>query len=99
MVAEITVRELQSKLAAKSAVVVDIRDDESFAEGHIPGAFLLTNDNLVKFVKSVDKTKEVVVCCYRGNSSRAAVPVLQAHGLDRVCSLNGGYEAWALANP
>ena len=40
----INVEEAHQKLQLKQAVLVDIRDPQSYAIGHTPGAFHLTND-------------------------------------------------------
>ena len=96
MVAEITAAELKAKLSI--VTVVDIRDDESFNEGHIPGAVQLNNENLAAFAAQTDKSREVVVCCYRGNSSQGVVPVLENQGFEKVFSLKGGFESWYMVN-
>lgn len=40
----INVEEAHQKLHQQKAVLVDIRDPQSYAMGHTPGAFHLTND-------------------------------------------------------
>ena len=42
----INVEEAHQKMHQGKAVLVDIRDPQSFAMGHTPGAFHLTNDTL-----------------------------------------------------
>ena len=47
----INVEEAHQKMHQGKAVLVDIRDPQSFAMGHTPGAFHLTNDTLGAFIK------------------------------------------------
>jgi rhodanese-related sulfurtransferase len=50
----INVEEAHQKLHQATAVLVDIRDPQSFAMGHTPGAFHLTNDTLGAFMRDND---------------------------------------------
>lgn len=79
-----------------SPVIVDIRDPQSFANGHIPASQHLTNDNVVQFIESTPKDKPVIVVCYHGNSSQPAAQVLVEQGFEEVYSLDGGFEGWRL---
>lgn len=75
-------------------VVVDIRDPQSYANGHMPHAMHLSNDNLAAFIDQTPKTKPVVVVCYHGHSSQQAASVLAQQGFVDVYSMDGGFEAW-----
>ena len=66
----INVEEAHQKMHQQTAVLVDIRDPQSFAMGHTPGAFHLTNDTLGAFMRDNDFDTAVMVMCYHGNSSR-----------------------------
>ncbi|WP_304166366.1 thiosulfate sulfurtransferase GlpE [Lonsdalea britannica] len=76
------------------AVMVDIRDPQSFAAAHVPGAVHLTNDTLNAFVESADFEQPVMVLCYHGISSRNAAQYLLSLGFSSVYSVDGGFEAW-----
>lgn len=81
--------------------IVDIRDADAFADGHIPGA---TNLPLAEFddrVKEVewadDETEEIVVACYIGESSVQAARLLDAYdgtGDATVTTMAGGYDEY-----
>ncbi|MEW9798044.1 thiosulfate sulfurtransferase GlpE [Alteromonas sp. CYL-A6] len=77
-------------------VIVDIRDPQSYANGHIPASLHLTNDNVAEFIDTTAKDKPVVVVCYHGNSSQHAAQVLVGQGFSEVYSMDGGFEAWRL---
>ncbi|WP_299017264.1 thiosulfate sulfurtransferase GlpE [uncultured Photobacterium sp.] len=76
------------------AVLVDIRDPQSFAQSHAEAAFHLTNDTIVEFMDRVDFEQPVVVMCYHGISSQGAAQYLINQGFETVYSLDGGFEAW-----
>ncbi len=50
--------------------IVDIRDPQSYANGHMPNASPLNNDNFSAFVENTPKDTPVVVVCYHGISSQ-----------------------------
>jgi thiosulfate sulfurtransferase len=79
--------------------IVDIRDTQSYANGHMPNAAPLNNDNFATFVEQTPKDTPVVVVCYHGVSSQQAAQVIAQQGFETVYSMDGGFEAWRLANP
>ena len=79
--------------------IVDIRDVNAFGQGHIPGAFHLTNDNVYDYIHEHDFSTPLVVVCYVGNSSRGAAEVLSNSGFENVYSLDGGMSFWRAAHP
>ncbi|EGN74514.1 Rhodanese-related sulfurtransferase [Idiomarina sp. A28L] len=86
-------------IAEPTTQIVDIRDANSFAAGHIPGAIQLSNTNLPQFVAAADFSKPLVVVCYHGISSQNAGQYLAEQGFENVYSLDGGMTAWALQHP
>jgi rhodanese-related sulfurtransferase len=79
------------------ALILDIRDAESFSRGHIEGAALATKENFSFYLSQTPKEKPIVVCCYHGNSSQAVARHFAELGFADVFSLDGGYEAFAAA--
>ena len=79
--------------------LVDIRDAASFRAGHAPGAFHLTNDTLLHFMRETEFDVPVLVMCYHGNSSQGAAQYLLQQGYETVYSIDGGFEGWKLAFP
>ncbi len=90
--AHISVEQTQAQL--RDVAVVDIRDEQSFAAGHIPGAYHLTNGTLQGFMDKTDPEQKVVVVCYHGISSQQAAQYLLHQGFEEVYSMDGGFEAW-----
>ena len=97
--AHISVQDAQQKLSSSNAKVVDIRDENSFAIGHIPQAHHLTNGTLQQFMANNDFATPVIVCCYHGISSQQAAQFLIHQGFEEVYSLDGGFEAWRHNQP
>ena len=78
----------------REVTIVDIRDPDSFAAGHILNAQPLSSDTAAAFIEASDKTKPVLVCCYHGNSSQEAAQFLVEQGFSESYSLDGGFEVW-----
>jgi len=95
----LSVSELHALMAEKQQVIVDIRDETSFSQGHIKGAIHLTNDSLADFVREADMDNNVIVCCYHGNSSQQAAQFLVTQDFTQVYSLDGGFTQWQLQYP
>lgn len=81
-------------LLAQGATLVDIRDAQSFAAGHMPGARHLDNHSLPDFIASADFDAPLIVTCYHGHSSQSAAAYLVHQGFSDVYSLDGGFEGW-----
>jgi len=86
-------------LLENGAAVADIRDPESYAQGHMPGAVNVNNENLQDFIAAADMDKPLLVCCYHGISSQSAAQYLAHQGFDEVYSVNGGFEGWRATQP
>ncbi|MCX8966185.1 thiosulfate sulfurtransferase GlpE [Erwinia psidii] len=95
----ISVQQAQAHLANGPALLVDIRDPQSFATAHASGAFHLTNDSLHEFITNSDRHTPVLVMCYHGNSSKSAAQYLLTQGFEQVYSIDGGFEAWRTVFP
>lgn len=95
----ISVEQAHTRLNQGEAVLVDIRDPQSFETGHAPGAIHLTNANLGAFIEQTPPATPVMVMCYHGISSRNAAQYLLTQGYDAVYSIDGGFEAWARSFP
>ncbi len=93
----LSVSELKS-MTPGSYEVLDIRDPQSYSVAHIPGSKHLTNENAQEIIESTPSTTPIVVCCYHGISSQQAAAFFSEKGFQEVYSLDGGFEAWELAN-
>lgn len=87
------------ELLEQGAQLVDIRDAQSFANGHIPGARHLDNHSLHDFIAQADFDQPLIVNCYHGISSQSAANYLAHQGFSQVYSLDGGFEHWRSLYP
>ncbi|MDY0250947.1 MAG: thiosulfate sulfurtransferase GlpE [Pseudomonas sp.] len=87
------------QLCADGAVMVDIRDPESFANGHPAGAIHLDNQSIAEFIAQADLDIPTIVVCYHGHSSQSAAAYLHSQDFSDLYSMDGGFEAWAHSCP
>ena len=95
-----TVDELNARIDDKSDtnfIIVDIRDDASYDEAHIPGAINIPLNELGYRVFSLDKTKDIIVYCFTGVTSQVACQILVNAGFKDVYNVIGGIKAWDYA--
>jgi rhodanese-related sulfurtransferase len=91
---ELSAGELAAMLKAKQAVVIDVREADEFAAGHIPGA---VNMPLSVFQPSRlphSAGKMLVLNCLGGKRSGAALDQCLAAGGAVDTHLAGGFGAW-----
>ena len=76
--------------------VVDIRNPDAFARGHIPGSENIPAPELTDRVEELDGADRVVTVCPHGKASVQAARLVGSYeGVDGpVESLRGGLEAW-----
>lgn len=91
--------EQAQQMCANGAVMVDIRDPESFASGHPTGAIHLDNHSIAEFVAQADLDVPTIVICYHGHSSQSAAAYLHSLDFSDLYSMDGGFEEWRHALP
>ncbi|MCG2653410.1 rhodanese-like domain-containing protein [Alloprevotella tannerae] len=82
--------------ADTSAIILDVRQPEEFAEGHLAQAINLDWLNQTVFINGLaklNKQKTYYVYCRSGRRSQAAAGKLKAEGF-QVVDLKGGYLHW-----
>jgi len=97
---DITADQLKARIDDKSDykfIIIDIRDDASFDEAHIPGAINIPLNELGYRVSSLDKTKDIIVYCFVGVTSEVACQILVNAGFKDVYNMTGGIKAWDYA--
>ena len=97
---EVPLADADAALAAAD-VVIDVREPDEYAAGHLPGAVNLPR-GLLEFKLSgspqLDR-RDLSVVLYCKTSGRAALSAcsMQAMGYLNVVSIAGGYDAWVAA--
>lgn len=82
--------------ADSSAVLLDVRTPQEYAEGHLEGARLLDYLNTEAFdegVKQLDKQHTYYIYCRSGRRSNGAAQKMKKQGF-RVFDMQGGIKNW-----
>ena len=78
------------------ALFLDVREQDEWDEGHIPGALHVPRGNLESRIEGLvaDRDQPIVVYCAGGSRSAFAAKSLAELGYSDVVSLVGGYTDW-----
>ncbi len=93
---QISPKELDQK---KGIMLLDVRVNKEYAQGHIPGAVHVPLSEIGDKLKKLKKDKEVVVYCQNGSRSVWAIKRLMGMGFKNLWNLKGGYNAWKRLHP
>jgi rhodanese-related sulfurtransferase len=79
--------------------LVDVREDNEWARGRLPGARHLGKGIIERDIETTipDHDAEIVLYCGGGYRSALAADALQKMGYTRVISMDGGYRGWTEA--
>lgn len=91
----ITRADLAERLALGAVTLLDIRPEDEFAAGHIPGARQVSLGDLEALIPSLDSSREIIAYC-RGPYclyAHQAVALLRHRGLN-ARRLHGGLPDW-----
>lgn len=86
--------EVQEFLLQEDIVVLDHRDTQSYQKAHLSGAMQVSDPLIMKLIK-MNKDSQILVYCYRGNSSKDLATLLINLGLKNVYNLEGGWLEWS----
>ncbi len=90
--------ELNHRISARGNdfIVLDVREKDAFAAGHVPGAKHLPRGQLELRVNEEfpDPTLRIVCYCEFGKVSTLAAATLRDLGFSRAVALDGGMKAW-----
>lgn len=92
---EITIAELV-EARTHGAVLVDVRETEEYAEGHVPGAIHIPLAQLGHRIGEVPDEESIFVICRSGGRSLRGAEVLEASGRQAV-SVAEGTLGWIAA--
>ncbi|MBP5274433.1 MAG: hypothetical protein ILO36_05815 [Abditibacteriota bacterium] len=93
---QISQQEAARMMARKDGhVIVDVRREDEYREGHIPGAILIPNETIAAEAppQLPDKKQTILVYCRSGNRSKQAAKKLAAMGYANVFEF-GGINDW-----
>ena len=84
----------------KNALVLDVREESEFGNGHLLNARLIPLGKLGDRVGELERYREhpIVVVCRSGQRSASACVVLGKQGFSQAFNLSGGVVAWQKSN-
>jgi len=96
-VLEITPLELADRLsrARDTFDLIDVREPGEWAIARIDGARLIPLAQIPSSIRSLDKSRDIVVMCRSGVRSADAIRFMQREGFTRVKNLAGGILRWS----
>lgn len=76
------------------AILLDVRSQQEFSEGHLPGAICIPVYNLSKNIGKIVKNRDniIIVYCQTGSRSKKATKILDDLCYTNVYSIKGGLE-------
>lgn len=93
---------LSSSPPGARPLVLDVRGEDEFAAGHVPGALNIPHDRLAERLSDLGRLagggdREVVVYCRSGRRAALALETLKNAGFRRLAHLQGDYPGWVEA--
>ena len=80
-----------------NAVILDVRTEDEFNEGLIPGAInidIYQGQGFINAVEELDKSKNYYVYCRSGGRSGQACSIMSQLGFENAFNLLGGIMNW-----
>jgi sulfur-carrier protein adenylyltransferase/sulfurtransferase len=95
-ISEIDATQARERIESGEPVVVDVREQDEWDEGHIAGAIHVPRGHLESRIERLapDTSRPVVIYCSAGNRSAFAAKTLSELGYEDVVSLAGGFTDW-----
>jgi rhodanese-related sulfurtransferase len=80
----------------ENAMVLDVRGEGEFAQGHILNARNIPARQFAERLAEIEKHRAqvMIACCATGAESLRICRQLQGHGFEKVYCLKGGLAAW-----
>jgi rhodanese-related sulfurtransferase len=99
-VREVSIDEVRAmSQAAEAFHLVDVREQDEWGRGHLPGARHLGKGIIERDIEATipDRDASIVLYCGGGYRSALAADALREMGYTRVASMWGGWRAWTEA--
>jgi rhodanese-related sulfurtransferase len=82
--------------AGEKFLLIDVREDNEWAKGHLPGAVHLGKGIIERDIeqRAPDTTAKLILYCGGGFRSALAAENLQKMGYTNVESMDGGWKGW-----
>jgi len=96
---EVGVADAVQLINRRDAVVLDVRENDEYAGGHIANSRHIPLAQLAGRIKELEKfrTRPIIICCRSGSRAAGAVGILRKNGFNETVMLRGGISAWQQA--
>ncbi|WP_374687076.1 rhodanese-like domain-containing protein [Promineifilum sp.] len=74
--------------------LLDVREPDEYAAGHIPGVTLIPMGEVASRMSELPTDTEIIVTCRTGNRSSQVADFLREQGFTNVHNMEGGLVAW-----
>lgn len=91
---KVDVKSARELLASNEATAIDIRDDQAWKNGRVPGARHHAEDEIEAGLEEIDSGQKILIVCEDGEDSAGVADRLGGEGEREFVSLEGGMEAW-----
>ena len=93
-------QKLSDYVNQQQAIVLDVRDNSEFRQGHIVNAISAPFREIDNHIKQLQdkKSTPIIVVCKMGQTAGAVTKQLKAQGFEHVFKLGGGLSEWKIAN-
>ncbi len=88
------VEDFQAMADDRHAIVLDVREPDEFARGHIPGARLMPLRTVLDVGPDLARDRRLLLACRSGRRTQRAMHMLLSMGFEDVFGLHGGILAW-----
>jgi rhodanese-related sulfurtransferase len=85
--------------AGEKLILIDVREDNEWAQGHVPGAVHLGRGIIERDIETAipETAAKLVLYCGGGFRSALSADNLQRMGYSNVESMDGGWKGWVAA--
>jgi len=97
MVATISPREAADIISSHDVDVIDVRDEDEYSSGHIPGARPVPLDQLRADPETVLRRDSIIFVCAKGVRSLTAAKLAERLGFSKLYNVDGGTAGWVKA--
>ena len=92
---EITIDDIDS--APPNAILLDVREPEEFARGHVANAINVPQADLAMRLDELPRDRPIMTMCQAGMRSLRSAQFLRQQGFEHVATVAGGMAQWCAA--
>jgi rhodanese-related sulfurtransferase len=93
----VPMQEAKNNLSAGGWLILDVRTEDEFKKGHLPGAMNIPRGKLEFVVEKQipDYKTKIMIYCKSGGRAALAACTLRDMGYSSVIAMNDGFDQWA----